>query len=578
MGRQTLTDHADERKITTKIMAKRSGLSISVKMILTSTLLILLTVAGFGIMNVLNVRDVYDASAKEKRESFQDALKHKGETTTQVFAQAMLTNLINHADDDIQLIVEKTANQDPELQLLYILGRDKRVVAYCRVARSATKACDAGPAGERSMDSDSSWQQIESTWRERAQAGKSDALVGIELSYQGSLMEVFAYPVFSGGEVPTPSAALADEPGENRQGYVVLGYDLEPIARFTAESRRNKDRAESDSIIRTVAIGFLFVLIGTVLAIIQGLSISKPLAMLAWQADRIAHGDLATRVDVSSTNEIGLLGEHFNLMADRLVVLLKQTRAKATLEKELEVVRTIQETLVPSNDPVDYGFFRFAGFFEPASHCGGDWWTYHDLKDGKILLVIGDVTGHGVPSAMITAAAKASCDVARQVHDNDVAVTTLLEIMNRAIFESAKRKFVMTCFASIIDPASRTITYANAGHNFPYLYRVGEDGRGEFGSLMIRGNRLGDVETSTYDAKSMPLRPGDTLVWYTDGIVECEGEDGEEYGERRFRASIQRSAHLEPGDLRNTVIDEANGFYGQVPHKDDITLIVGRIT
>src|SRR5688572_26299642 len=125
------------------------------------------------------------------------------------------------------------------------------------------------------------------------------------------------------------------------------------------------------------------------------------------------------------------------------------------MEKELEVARTIQETLVPPSDTVDRKFVKIAGYFQPASQCGGDWWTYHDLKDGKVLVVIGDVTGHGVPSAMITAAAKAACDVARAVNNEDVSSTQLLEIMNRAIFESAKRKFVMTCFASVIDPKAK---------------------------------------------------------------------------------------------------------------------------
>ncbi|MEM9489544.1 MAG: SpoIIE family protein phosphatase, partial [Myxococcota bacterium] len=107
---------------------------------------------------------------------------------------------------------------------------------------------------------------------------------------------------------------------------------------------------------------------------------------------------------------------------------------------------------------------------------------------------------------------------------------------------------------------------------------VGENGRGEFGSLMIRGNRLGDVEESTYNAKSMPLRTGDTLVWYTDGIVECENKGGEEYGERRFRSSIRQSAHLDPANMRNAVMNEALGFYGETKRKDDITMIVGRVT
>jgi phosphoserine phosphatase RsbU/P len=231
---------------------------------------------------------------------------------------------------------------------------------------------------------------------------------------------------------------------------------------------------------------------------------------------------------------------------------------------------------VPSAEPVDHGVLRFAGFYQPAAQTGGDWWTWHELVGGKVLLVVGDVTGHGVPSAMITAAAKAACDVARYVYRDDVTVSGLLEIMNHAIFESAQRRFVMTCFASIFDPQRRTITYANAGHNFPYLFRAG-DGRSEFGSLMIRGNRLGDDRNSRYEAKTTELIPGDVVIWYTDGIVECENAGGEEYGEKRFRASVKRAAALDAGEMRDAIVGDAAAFFGDTPRKDDITMIVGRI-
>lgn len=566
-------------------MAKRSGLSISVKMILTSTLLVLLIVAGFGIMNIINIRDVYDTTASEKIESFRQALQNKGETTTQIFAQAMLTNLINNADDDIKLIVTKTANQDPELKLIYILSRDKRVVAYCQVTRDSGELCDpgryrreSGLGAELQRIEDASWKDLESVWQQRVTDGNSDALVGVEHNGESGRTLLFAYPVFSGGRVPTPQSALDEDAGDSRQGFVVLGYDLAPIDRFAEESRSNKRRAERASIIRTGAFGALFVLIGTVLAILQGLGISRPLKLLAWKADQIARGDLKARVEVSSADEIGLLGENFNFMADQLVVLMRQTREKATMDKELEVARTIQETLVPSHEPFASGPFELAGHFQPASQCGGDWWTYHQLKGGRILVVIGDVTGHGVSSAMITATAKAACDVARAVNNDDVPVTKLLEIMNNAIYESAKRKFVMTCFAAIIDPHARTITYANAGHNFPYLYRVGANGKGDFLALMIRGNRLGDLRDSKYEANTTSLEPGDILIWYTDGIVECENKEGEEYGERRFRASIRHAANLSAGQLRDSVIKEALAFYGTTVRKDDITMIVGRVS
>ena len=559
-------------------MATRKGLGISVKMILTTTVLILVTVIGFGVLNTINLRSSYDQAAQEKIDVFRDSVRTKGRVTTQVFAKALERYLIDNADAEIVQLVANTVKQDEGLSLVYVLSRDQQLITFCRVQRD-TRTCDRGgyPPEMHVPVKQPSWERTLEAWKANAAAGKTEALVSFEQpAADGSgAMEVFATPIFIN---VAPTAALAVAPtDDNRQGYVVFGYDLSPVEQFAAESAQAKKKAASKAVLRTAAVGVLFVLIGTLLAIFQGLQISKPIKMLAWRADQIARGDLASRVDVRSTDEIGVLGSNFNFMADQIAVLLTQAADKATLEKELEVARAIQETLVPPHDPVDKGTFRLAGYFQPASTCGGDWWTWHDLKDGKVLVVIGDVTGHGVPSAMITAAAKAACDVARRHADDDVEPARLLETMNSAIYQSAKRKFVMTCFASVIDTKKRTITYANAGHNFPYLYRATDTG-GEFGSLMIRGNRLGDLADSTYETKTTDLQIGDLLVWYTDGIVECESATGEEYGEKRFRASVRRASALDAAEIRDAVVSDAATYFGDTIRKDDITLVIGRIS
>ena len=94
---------------------------------------------------------------------------------------------------------------------------------------------------------------------------------------------------------------------------------------------------------------------------------------------------------------------------------------------------------------------------------------------------------------------------------------------------------------------------------------------------VIRGNRLGDDRNSRYEAKTTELIPGDVVIWYTDGIVECENASGEEYGEKRFRASVKRAAALDAGEMRDAIVGDATAFFGDTPRKDDITMIVGRI-
>jgi serine phosphatase RsbU (regulator of sigma subunit) len=553
-------------------MAKRAGPSISVKMILTSTLLVLLTVVGFGVLNVMNIRDVYDAQANDRVTLFREGLKERGAAATAALVSPLKNLLIDTRDNEIQALVREMAQTSEGLELVSIVSKKKTVIIHCRVIpadeRKDQVACDESAYKEIHLPvTDEIWNKVAPTWDEQLTA---TATADVVLDRKD--VAVYAFPIFLGTDPVT-----AQDAEDRRLGYVILGYDLSEIAAFTTRAEEEKEQASYEAAVKTGVVGALFVLIGTLLSIFQGLSVSKPIKLLAWKADQIARGDLEARVEVKSTDEIGILGENFNFMADQIVVLLHQTAEKAHMEKELEVARTIQETLVPPNEPVSKGNFKLAGYFQPASQCGGDWWTWHELVGERLLIVVGDVTGHGVPSAMITAAAKAACDVARSQYDDNVTASQLLEIMNYAIYESAKRKFVMTCFASIIDTKRRTITYANAGHNFPYLYRIGEDGKGEFGSLMIRGNRLGDLKESKYEEKTTDLIPGDLLVWYTDGIVECENVGGEEYGEKRFRASVRRAAAHDAGDIRDAVVADAGTFFGEALRKDDITLVIGKM-
>jgi serine phosphatase RsbU (regulator of sigma subunit) len=523
-------------------MEKRRGASISVKMIATSTLLILVIVALFGILNVVNTSRVFDEQGTRQKENFVAQLQKRGQAQAKDLVQASKSAVLQSDFGALQDFVPEIAKDDPEVDWAFVSDKEGLFLAHS----------DKGLKGTPAKDT---------TAKELIAA--KDAVTKEAASPKGGKIYVFSRPVVNDGQ---------------RMGTVALAYSLKILDEQLKKLESEKESAFQAAWVRTALIGLFFVLVGTALAIFQGLRISRPLKMLAWRADQIARGDLETRVEVSSSDEIGMLGENFNYMADRLLILMRETAEKATLEKELEVARTIQETLVPPPDLVERRFVRLAGYFMPASQCGGDWWTVHDMPDGRLLVVIGDVTGHGVPSAMITAAAKAACDVVRATDGSQLTCTRLLEVMNRAIFESAKRKFVMTCFASILDPRSRTITYANAGHNFPYLFRAGGPDGQDFQVLMSRGNRLGDLEDSTYSEKVQQLQPNDVLVWYTDGIVECESPTGEEYGEKRFRAAIRRAAELDPLQMRESVVGAAGQFFGDRPRKDDITMVFARIT
>ncbi|XXX76366.1 PP2C family protein-serine/threonine phosphatase [Sorangium sp. So ce134] len=259
-------------------------------------------------------------------------------------------------------------------------------------------------------------------------------------------------------------------------------------------------------------------------------------------------------------------------LGDRLVQLLHDTAERASLKEQLEVARAVQQMLVPSDDVIERRSLRLASHFQPAAECGGDWWTFHDLPDGKLLTVIGDVTGHGISSAIITGAAKAACDIARTFIREELSVAQLLRLMNCSIFEAGKQKFLMTCAACIFDPEARSLTLANAGHPFPYLVR-----NNTVRQLAAQGSPLGAASSAEYASSTVHLEGGDALLWFTDGVTECENASNEQFTEKRLRALFQSVATYAPEEARDAIVAAVTRFRGERSLDDDMTLVVARV-
>ncbi|WP_437528505.1 PP2C family protein-serine/threonine phosphatase [Sorangium sp. So ce726] len=259
-------------------------------------------------------------------------------------------------------------------------------------------------------------------------------------------------------------------------------------------------------------------------------------------------------------------------LGDRLVQLLYDTAEKASLKKQLEVARAVQQMLVPSEDVIERPSLRLASHFQPAAECGGDWWTFHDLPDGRLLTVVGDVTGHGISSAIITGAAKAACDVVRTFARETISPAQLLRVMNCSIFEAGQQKFLMTCAACIFDPAAGSLTLANAGHPFPYLVR-----NNAIRQLAAQGEPLGAASSAEYTSSTIALEGGDALLWFTDGVTECENESSEQFTEKRLRSLFQSVAACAPEEARDAIVAAVSRFRGERSLDDDVTLVVARV-
>lgn len=516
-------------------MARRS--SIRLKLISASTALLFVAMGLFAVMSTLQSRRLIDDTSNQFRETSTKQMRAAGTGQFRLLSETIRIAILQNDIGTLQSTVINVAKNDETVTAAAAIDTTGVILAHSTPEQVGKKASGV--------------------YRTAVDAKKLTIARSTELKEKSML---FMGPVAHEG---------------TSMGAVLLAYSLKPLEAQLQAAEERKKREIAANLRNVAIVGLLSVLLGVLLTIVQALRITRPIKALAVQADRIASGDLEVRADVSTNDEIGALGERFNFMAEQVHVLLIEASEKASMEKELELASAIQTTLVPDATSVNLPGLSLAGYFSTASQCGGDWWSYFALVGDRTLVLIGDVTGHGVAPAMITAAAKGAVSSTMAVTDGTMKLDALLGAMNTAIHDTARGKYVMTCFAALYDPHRRLLEYANAGHNFPYVYSVAE---AKLSNLVVRGNRLGDVTSSSFKVKQIEVQPEDMVVWYTDGLVECEDARGEEFGERRFRALIRKHVDKGPGEARNEIIARANEFYGQVPQKDDITLVIGKVT
>lgn len=247
-------------------------------------------------------------------------------------------------------------------------------------------------------------------------------------------------------------------------------------------------------------------------------------------------------------------------------------RLSSRMREEVAQGMKIQQDLLP---PPDYRFgnLTVGAGITTSSEIGGDFFDYFSVGRDLLGLVIGDVSGHGVQSGMVTTAAKASLHTLVSL-----GVTTpsgLLAGMNNAILATARRTLLMTCLIASVDLAAGTVTIANAGHNFPLLLRSGAKDAEMLESTA--GFPLGFERDARYPETGTELSPGDSLFLYTDGIVESANTAGEEYGYGRLQELLAFSREIAPSRLHGHLLQEVANFTGSLVFDDDVTTLVARL-
>jgi serine phosphatase RsbU (regulator of sigma subunit)/predicted ester cyclase len=245
--------------------------------------------------------------------------------------------------------------------------------------------------------------------------------------------------------------------------------------------------------------------------------------------------------------------------------LAQEISERERIEQELRVARSIQQASLPKDVPRLEGW-QIAPFYRPAREVGGDFYDFHHLSEGRLGLVTGDATGKGVPAALVMSTTCGMLQLAAQVLDSS-SPGEVLSRVNETLLARIPLNTFVTCFYAILDPGSGTLRYANAGHDPPYLWHGGccEE-------LRARGMPLGLMPGMSYEAGEVSLREGDSVLFYSDGLVEAHDPKGEMFGFPRLRARV--AEHGEERSLGDLLLEELYSFVGEGwEQEDDITLL-----
>ena len=287
--------------------------------------------------------------------------------------------------------------------------------------------------------------------------------------------------------------------------------------------------------------------------------ISSPMKGITKALHRVATGDLTVIVDGGSCQELSYLTDQVNAMTRSLEESERDRRF------HMEKARQIQQHLLPRDREIPG--LSVAKLFEPAEDVGGDFFDVVSLSEHQQLVCVADVTGHGVPAAMAAAVIKT---LVQNAAENTDSPAEILRRVNRRYSEIILPGHLATMVAIVIDTRCSTVTYANAGHEPPFLQLPG----GEIRRLMTGDLLLGVDDDATYEEDTVSLTGGTKIVVVSDGVTEAFDPDENQFGEERILNAINQSSSMSPVEVVGRFVHDLESFRRSRPAFDDTTLVV----
>jgi phosphoserine phosphatase RsbU/P len=395
------------------------------------------------------------------------------------------------------------------------------------------------------------------------------------------LLETIASRIAESLHVPRIAILLADG-GAFRPAHAI-GYDPAPLAALPAEGMtvarlRQQPHAlvqfdDAGSWVQSTAGAERRGLEALQPELLLGLALNEKLLGIISLGPKQSEEPFSTtdlRLLDSVAAQTGLALENGRLTA----AVAAEVAARAKQTRDIEIARDVQQRLFPQDYPPMPGL-DYAGACRAALGVGGDYYDFIILSKTQLGIAIGDVSGKGIPASLLMATLRAYLRGAQTIHHH-ADLTAVMRNLNMLVYESSDANRYATFFYGELELTSRVLTYVNAGHNPPMVFR-GTGGGRDVLRLDTGGPVVGLMEDCVYQQGCITLAAGDVLVAYTDGISEAMNAADEEWGEERLMEAVHADGDANARGLIERLMISADRFVAGAPQHDDMTLLVVRI-
>jgi len=367
------------------------------------------------------------------------------------------------------------------------------------------------------------------------------------------------------------------EPGKD--SYAVLTVQTRTSALSNILFAQKADEVQGVAMTALLVVSVAFILV-ELIAFGIGVSLTRTVTgavhSLYQGTQRVMQGDFSHRIPIHGNDQLADMGKSFNSMTANLERLVVVAKEKERLQAEIEIAREVQDQLYPKTAPI-VRTLRVSGLCQPARMVSGDYYDYQRFEPNLLAIAVGDVAGKGISAALLMASIQSALRMELRsssmlpLNGTRLSTARMVSELNQQLYATTAPEKYATFFFSLYDELSGKLTYTNAGHLPPILFR-----KEKSQLLDVNGTVMGAFPMSRYEESTLQMESGDLLVCYTDGITEPENAYGEMFGEERLMEVVSKNIDRDEGRIMELIMDAVRQWTGSPELQDDMTVLLAR--